>query len=256
MYRSLYSVLKPLVDSGSTGVLEILHYSNDRGMIYIASGAIIRIKTSDLKGAEAAETIFSWLSFFDQFKEKKLKNKATPKSIQQTKKIMAYLARNDKKIERIIDKTEGCETVFRPTRDNIDSEKDLTPEEQDLARAIDGVKTVIEILIKSELSELEVLLIISSFANKGIIEMTTPHVPISTVENNRFFTILHEVLSDITGPVAEVLVDEVCNAMGMARKNLCKSDIGPMLNFIRKRLDDDERDAFDARGIVAQAFQE
>ena len=256
MYRSLYSVLKPLVDSSSSGVLEILHYSNDRGMIYLASGAIVRIKTSESQGTEAAETIFSWLSFFDQFKEKRLKKKATPRSIQQTKKIMAYLARNDKKIKRIIDNTDGCEAVFRPTRDDIESDKGFTPEEHDVARAIDGVKTVIEILIKSELSELEVLLIISSFVSKGIIEIATPHAPISNVENNRFFNILHDVLSDITGPVAEVLVDEVCDAMGMARENLCKSDIGPMLDFIRKRLDDDERDAFDVRGIVAQTFQE
>jgi hypothetical protein len=225
-------------------------------MIYFSSGAIVRIRTNEFQGTKAAEKIFSWVSFLAQFKEKKLKITATPKSVQQTEKIMAYLARIDKKVVKILNTVEGCETVFKLTQSGIDHGENFTLEEQSIAFAMDGLKTVIEILVKSEVSELEVLLIISRFVKNGLAEVVKFHEPISSDENSRFFAILIETLSDITGPVAEVLVDEVCDAMGMTREDLCKSDIGPLFNFIRKKLDKDEQDALNAHDIVNQAFQE
>ena len=255
MYRSLHSVLKSVINSKSTGVLTIVHYSNERGMIHFSSGSIVRIRTSEFQGTKAAEKIFSWVSFLAQFKEKRLKVTATSKSVKQTEKIMAYLARMDRKVEKIINTIEGCETVFGLTQSGIDYKKNFTSQEQSIAFAMDGVKTVIEILIKSEVSELELLLIISQFVDKGFIEVVKFHESVSADESNRFFTILIEVLSDITGPVGEILVDEVCDAMGMAREDLCVSDTGPLLNFIREKLDEDEQDALNARDIVEQTFQ-
>ena len=255
MYRSLHSVLKPVINSKSTGVLNIVHYSNERGMIHFSSGSIVRIRTNEFQGTQAAEKIFSWVSFLAQFKEKKLKTTATPKSVQQTEKIMAYLARMDKKVAKIINTIEGCETVFRLSKSGIDYGENFTPEQQSIASAMDGVKTVIEILIKSEVSELELLLNIANFADKGLAEVVKFHESISSDESNRFFTILIDVLSEITGPVGEILVDEVCDAMGMAREDLCVSDTGPLLNFIRERLDADEQEALNARDIVEQTFQ-
>jgi len=256
MYRSLYSVLKSVISSKSTGVLEIVHYSDDRGMIYLSQGAIVRVKTSELSGTKAAEQIFSWLSFFAQFKEKPIKITGTPKSVEQTKKIMLYLANVDKKIRKIINDVEGCEAVIALTQTGRDAKDEFTPEDQGVALALDGVKTIIEILVHSELYELEVLLIISGFVDRKFAEIKSPHASVTSDESNRFFEIVVDMLSDITGPVGEIIVDEVCDAMGMARENLCKSDIGPLLNAARKRLDTDEQDALDVRDIVAQAFPE
>ena len=147
MYRSMHSVLKSVINSQSTGVLNIVHYSNDRGMIYLSSGAIVRIKTNQLQGTQAAERIFSWVSFLAQFKEKKLKITANSKSVEQTKKIMAYLAKLDKRVVKIINTIEGCETVFDLTQSGTDNENTFTSEEQSIASVIDGSKTIIEILI-------------------------------------------------------------------------------------------------------------
>jgi hypothetical protein len=256
MYRSLHSVFKSIISSKSTGVLNITHYSNDRGIIYFSSGAIVRVKTNEFQGTQAAETIFSWISFFTQFTEKKLKITANANSVTQTEKIMAYLARIDKKIKAIIDNVEGCETVLSLTQSANDVKSDFTPEEQSLSFAIDGVKTIIEILVKSELSELAMLTILSGFVDRDIAEVKRLHSPIPIDANENFFSILLDVLSEITGPVAEVLLDEVLDAMGMEREDLSNSDIGPMLDSIQKRLDSDEQEEFNARDIVAQAFPE
>ncbi|MCD4743032.1 MAG: hypothetical protein K8R67_11215 [Desulfobacteraceae bacterium] len=256
MYRSLYSVLKSVIDSKSTGVLNIVHYSNDHGMIYLSSGAIVRIKTNQLQGTQAAERIFSWVSFLAQFKEKKLKVTANSKKVEQTKKIMAYLAKIDKRVVKIINTIEGCETVFDLTQSGTDNENNFTSEEQSIASVMDGSKTIIEILIKAKVPELKVLLILLSFLEKGFAEVVKFHDPTTNDESNRFFAVLIETLSGITGPVAELLVDEVCDAMGITQEDLCKSDIGPLLNFIREKLDKDEQDALNSQEIVDQAFQE
>jgi hypothetical protein len=255
MYRPLHTIIKPLIDSKATGVLNIVHYSNERGRIYFSSGNIVRISIDELKGNEAAEKIFSWVSFFAKFTDKSLKITATPEDIKNTEKIINYLAKLKKIIEKIKINVQGCETVFQLNKAEMNNGKKLNQEEQSIAFAMNGTKTVIEILVKSRLSEFQVLSTISNLAENKIIGAVRSHGYLSGKESKRFFSILMEILSDITGPVASVIVDEVFDSMGITRENLCRSDMGPFLNFIRNKLDPDEQDALNPRDIVFKTFQ-
>ncbi len=255
MYRTLYPLFKPIVSSKATGVMNVIHYSNIPGRIYFSSGAVISVKTNERKGTEAAEEIFSWISFFAQFKEKKLKMAATSKHVELTKKVMAHLARIEGQILQIKKNIKGCEAVFGFNHSMFNGGDGYTQEEKDIVSHIDGIKSVLEIWINSALSELDVLLIISHFVDRGLAYLLRAHEPLSVDEKRRFFKILTETLSEITGPVAEIIVDEVCAAMGKAREDFCKSDLGPLFNYICTGLEKEEQEALNAKSIIEQAFQ-
>ncbi len=256
MYRSLYSVIKPIINSKTSGTLDIVHYSNNPGRIYISSGAIVAIKTNEFQGTQAAREIFSWVSFLAQFKNKKLNiPPGTPNSARQTKKIMTHLSRINKKVVNIKKYISGCETVLRFDKAAMGETKYFTEDDLRVATAMDGSKTVLEILIDSELTELEMLMIISRFVEMDFTKVVKPHKLISIEKSDHFFKILSKTLSGITGPIAKVMVDEAYNVMGLTKNNLCRSDLGPLLNFIRKNLNKKEQKALNIQDIVNQAFQ-
>lgn len=243
MYRSLYSVLDQLISAKSTGVLNIVHYSTRGGMIYFSSGTVVHVTTDSSQGIPAANKIFSWATFLAQFKKKPVSFIVTPKDINQTKKIMAHLGKIDKKIEKIRETIVGNEAILHFDQPAINDEKPLPTNDLSIASAMDGSKTIEQIFTGSKFSELQILIAISRFVDNGFAKVIRPHEPIPTVENDRRFAKLIEILSGIIGPVASVLVNEACDAMDMEQNSFCESDFKPLLLFIMEKLGEDEQHA-------------
>lgn len=243
MYRSLYSVLDQLISAKSSGVLNIIRHSTSGAKISFSSGIIVQIVTDNLQGIPAANKIFSWLTYIAQFKEKQAIFPANSKSVTQTKKIMAHLAKIDGKIEKIRKTIVGNEAVLQLDQSAIESEKSFSTKELSFSSAMDGSKTVKKILNYSKFSELQTLIIMSRFVDNGFAKVVRPHEPLPASENDRRFAQLIEILSEIIGPVAGVLVDEACYAMGMVQDHFCESDFKLLLFFIMDQLEEDEQHA-------------
>ncbi len=246
MYRSLLPVLNHHIKAGSSGILSIVHYSSDQGKIFLNSGKIVRLTTADLQGVEAARKIFSWLSYLVRFESSAVNISITPQASKHTEKIINHLAKVDAIIHKIRKNIVGCETVLLFDRSAIEGVASFTPEELQISLAINGSQTIEQVLIGSDLPELRVLMILSRFVEKGLAKIVSAHEPIPADEINRRITALTDVLLDITGPVAEILVDDVCGAMGIPRDHFCESDYRQLLSFIKDRLDEDERHPLDA----------
>ena len=61
-YNSLFAIISPLVLSGKTGVLKVIHEYGQSAHIHLVKGRIEEIEIGRLSGPEAAKTLVKWIS--------------------------------------------------------------------------------------------------------------------------------------------------------------------------------------------------
>ncbi len=240
MYRSLYSALDKIIRSKSTGILNILHYSTSSGAIYFSRGVMVRIVTGDLEDIQAANKIFSWVSYLIKFEEQKVDIKANPKNAAQTEKVMAHLGKINKVVDRITKNLGGNEAIVEFHKLAANSDASFSDNDLKVSAVMDKPKRIRRILLNSKLSELTTLMVISRFLDNGFARLKRPHAPLPLSKIKHCFGKLTDILSEVMGPVAEVFVDEACLGMNLERNEFCESDFRLLLYSIMEKLDEDE----------------
>jgi hypothetical protein len=96
-----------------------------------------------------------------------------------------------------------------------------------------------------EMSELNVLLAISKFIKHGLARQIHPHQPMPAQERSDLLDQLQNTLSEITGPVASVIINDAFQAIGAQPEELARCDIQHLFTLVSLHLEEDEREAFD-----------
>ena len=243
MYRSLYKIIKQRVEQKSTGVLRLFHASGQNGEIEFSNGTVIGLVTGGLSGTEAANIVFRWINIATMFNEgESIKN--TAKKRLNTQSILDQLKKVDAWINVIKDRIDGCDAVFQFTGQSIDGEHQFSPKALNVSFLLDGQKSVRDVQQKSDLSELDVLLTICRLIKTGLVKQVHSHQPMTDEKRNLFIGELNDILSDITGPVASVIINDAFEAIGAPPEDLAECDLPHLYSVVKFHLEEDERAEF------------
>lgn len=243
MYRSLYQILKPKVEAKESGVIKLLHASGQTGAILLEKGLLAGIVQEDNAGIEAANIIFRWVNVAVMFMQGESMELPQQKRLN-TSTALDQLKKIDARVTVFKELIGGCDAVFKFIGQQIAGAQQFSPTELNLSFLLDGTRPIKEVLQKSELSELDLLLTVCKLLKTGLLKQIHPHQPMTEDKRSDFLDQLQNTLSDITGPVASVIVNDAFEAIGVLPEELAECDISYLFSVVSFHLEDDEKEAF------------
>jgi len=243
MYRSLYHIIQPKVEAKMSGVIKLLHASEQSGAIELEKGVLTAFVQGKHTGVDAAKIMFRWVNMAvmftqDESLELPIQNRLN------TKATLDQLRKIDARVTMFKELIGGCDAVFRFTGQQIDGEQQFTSKELSVSFILDGKASIKEAQQKSDMSELDLLVTICRLIKTGLVKEVRPHQPMAAEKRLGFLEGLENVLSDITGPVASVLINDAFQAIGAPPDKLAECDIPHLYSVIAFHLEDDEKEAF------------
>lgn len=243
MYRSLYQILKSKVGARTSGVLRLLHADGKQGAVELNQGMISGVVQDELQGVEAAKRIVRWVNVAVTFREGETLD--PPQGLRlNAEAALDQLKKVDARIPQFKEQIGGCDAVFQFIGQQIAGTHQFSPQELNLSFLLDGNAPIKEVQQKTDLSELDVLLTMCKFIKHQLVRIVRPHQPMDAARRTAFLEQLENTLSDITGPVASVLIHDAFEAIGAPAEELAECDVTHLYAVIISHLEDDEKEAF------------
>jgi len=240
LYRSLYKILNPLVKMQSKGILKIQHEYGSDAEIFLSDGLIQSVKVGERNGKDAINALIGWVSISDEFTDDETIGPGHGSGID-TDELLTMLAKVDKRVGMIKKLVPGNDAVFRVTPNEMIGEMNFSPQKLKVIIAISGKRTVKEIVLKSGLSELLVLSIIGELCQQGLALMVSAQKPMEDKERVYFLNSLNEVLVELVGPAADVIIDDAFESIESDSKLLSRNQIAELIDAISYHLNSDEQ---------------
>lgn len=245
MYNDLLSILKPLVYEGKSGILQITYAYDDQAHFYLKEGIIEQVTTSKFEGEKALRQVSGWVSFQSSFLEDE-QGDYTPTTEIGTAAILSFLEKSSKTIAVIQKKIPNNDVVLQINSDKLNSVDTLTTENLKIAVLFDGTRSIEQTLKISGKSELALLAHTCRLIMTGVAQVQEVRKELMTEEEHILFMhSLEEMLTQLIGLAAPILMDDAFAAIGCQPESLGKEDIPSLLEEIRKSLDDNEREELD-----------
>ncbi len=242
MYQPLFSVLKPLVFNGKSGVLHIDYRYDDQARLYLKEGLVEQVETGRLKGQKAAHACMRWVSIRIDFRESG-EGGYTPDPAIDTNAILSYLEKAAKNIEVINKYIPDADAVFRVDSERLHRARKLNAEDFKIALLLDGKRSLAEVLTISGKSELAVLTHACKLILAGVARPAPARESMPEKERNDFLQALEEKLTELVGPAGSLLVEDAFKAMGIAPESLAREEIPQLLQEVGTLLDAAEKEA-------------
>lgn len=249
MYRSLYQIIQPRVDARESGILKLLHASRQDGAVQLDKGSIVGLVQGAATGVEAAKIMVRWVNVAAMFIPGETMTLPLQKQLN-TATILSQLKKIDPRIDLFKEMIGGCDAVFQFTGQQIAGTQQFTPQELNLSFLLDGRMALKEVQAKSDMAELDLLLTLCKLIKTGLVKVVRPHQPMAVEKRTALLEQIENELSEITGPVASVIIADAFKAIGAPPEALAECDIAHLFSVITIHLEDDEREAF-ARWVEA-----
>jgi hypothetical protein len=240
MYRSLYQILNPKVESKASGLLRVLHISGQSAAIQLDQGVLVSLIQGKKVGLEAANTIFRWINVAVLFEPGETGQMPAQKRLN-TAAVLNELKKVDARIAMFKELIGGCNAIFQFAGQQIDGAQQFTPQDLTVSFLLNGKATIKEVQCRSQLNELDLLVIVCKLIKAGLVRQIAAHQPMASKGRKAFLEELHNTLADITGPVASVLIADAFDAIGAPAETLAECDIPHLFALIALHLEDDEK---------------
>lgn len=207
MSQSLYSVLKPLVFEGESGVLHVKHRYSGQGIIEIREGLITDVKTDKHEGRNAVLSLNCWVSIDCAFRQGKNNPDATPSGVD-TSEVLKFLEKIDGITKRINKVIPDHSLVFSVNPAKLKDNPKLNSKDLKYASNIDGKKSIDALIRESSEREIDVLGAICKLITLGVAGTVTKKremkPPVKTVQPKKKEETVKEAVQ-----VAEIEIEEV-----------------------------------------------
>lgn len=243
MYRSLYQILKPRIEAKESGVVKLLHASRQDGAVQLDKGAIVGLVQGDATGVDAARIMFRWVNVAAMF----IQGETMSMPLQQrlnTSAILDQLKKIDPSIPVFKKVIGGCDAVFQFTGQQIAGTQQFSQQELNLSFLLDGKLALKEVQGKSDMSELDLLVTLCKLIKTGLVKVVRPHQSMDEQKRSELLDQIEDELSEITGPVASIIINDAFKAIGAPAEELAECDIPHLFSVISFHLEEDEREAF------------
>jgi hypothetical protein len=109
---------------------------------------------------------------------------------------------------------------------------------------LDGRTALKDVEYRSNMDELDLLVTVCRLIGTGLVKQIQPHRCMSEDTCALLIERLNSGLSDIVGPVAEVIIKKALDAATATNHNLAACDIPLLFSVIQFYLEDDENEMF------------
>ena len=239
MYKSIFSDLQPLVFGGESGVLDIRRQAGSHARIYLREGMIEGVTSGVLKGTKAAKTCAGWVNITSTFQEGAKPAPGGSGGVD-TNTFLEILEKVDKRLSQVLEVVSSSDAIFRVDPDKLSSQGNYSAQDMKIALLLNGKRSVGEIIEKAGAAEIAVLISIYKLVRNGAASMVTDQKPMDPEKSEAFLSSLTEKLSDLVGPVADMLVDEALDDIGCGRETLSENQVPKVIDLICTHMDDKE----------------
>ncbi len=243
MYSSLYTRLKSLVEDKATGVMLVNYKYGGQGKLYLENGEFVGCEVGNTRGVDAAKKLSRWLSFNSRFIEDMLVQRSNQAGFS-TQDFLGHLGKVKNWVEKVQKVVPQNSARFKMHVNGSKNSVKLKPAQLKVALALDGNKTITQLVSELKISEFDVLNTIFHLSELGIAEMIGAHRPMENAQREAFLASLKEILSDIIGPAAEVIIDDAFETINSEEKYLARREIPDLIRAIAMHLDPDEKTVF------------
>jgi len=237
----LLDVLRFLHSSSRTGLLELTHEDGRYAEIYLMSGQIAHALFEEYLGEEAVYALFSWVEGTFRFLANEVTDEQT--AMLTTEEILSEsvtIAADWESVRRVIPSRNSMfKLSARPNR-----EFSLRSEDWAVLREIDGEKTVTEVAVATQLSELDTSQIIVRLFDLRLVEAAGEALPQEAVAEVVDEGILNQVEKELTvaiGPMAPIVMDDCAEMLGHKRHELPRDVVPALLERLAEEIPDSDR---------------
>jgi hypothetical protein len=242
MYQSLYDILAPLIRSKANGRLTIYHGIDEKAELVFQQGKILKIQTDGRTGVEAAKIMVKWVSLAYQFVPQEVMLEGNGDRMESVP-WLKFFQQLEAPLAKFRNLLGGNSAVIQFVAAG-DGELTFSAPELKISFALDGEKTVQDIVLTTDQSEFDTLATICRFMQKGWAQPVRPHAPLSSEGKQSLFRFLITVLDGICGPGAEVRIADALEAMHFAPEQFSQCDILLLLRLIAVNLSSEEQERF------------
>ncbi len=240
MYKSLFAVLKPIVAYKSTGRLDIVYDRPPNGRIFLSKGSVTGISLGDVEGIDALKIMSKTLTFASFMTEEPLPNPTETKAYN-TLNILKQLSKIEKFIPVILNNLGGNDTILSFDRRAIGKEVQFSPIELEISFALNGTNNIKQVMDRVDALELDILNTLMRFLKNKAASKVLSHSPMNEERRNRFIKPLEEILAEVTGPVAPVIITQSLEAIEGDKVALAFSDLPLLYATVGYHLEEDEK---------------
>lgn len=260
MSQSLYSILKPLVFEGESGVLLVKHRYGGEGTIELREGLIADVQTGDKSGRDAIMTLNCWVSIGCEFKAGAANQGAVTSGVD-TSEVLKFLEKVESITQKINKFIPDHQIVFSVSAAKLKNNSKLTGKDLKHAQRVDGVKSVEMLIRESPEREIDVLARICRLVSLGIatiVENVAEPKEVETIADAdvepskegvtalaadkrlSFLAGLEKKLGNHFGPAAGIFIGELLTDMGFQAKTLTEDQAYDLIDKLGEHMDDGE----------------
>ena len=251
MYRSLYSILHPLVAEKQSGYLALTHENGKTAIFVLQEGTILDVRTASLRGAKACKELAMWVYFKYEFSAEDTASQ-TPFIDTDSNSYLSLLAKVDDRYNKIINVVSFNDYLFKFYASNVDGNMDFEQKELKVALALDGKTTLKQVIKKSAIPDLLGLNCIYKMIRLGIVHKATQVTADDVLDQKKaegLTAVMIETLAEYVGPAAGLIFDEVFGNLESTPEMILKSELPQLVSAISKNLEEEDSLLFKKRTL-------
>ena len=183
MYQSLYDIFAPLIQTQANGLLTIYHGLDDKAEFVFQQGKIRKMQVDGRTGVEAANNMVKWVSLAYQFSPHPATMEDSGDEIDAVP-LLKFFQQLEIPLAKFRSLLGGNSAVIQFVATDV-GEMTFSPSELKLSFALDGKKSVQDIIQTADQSEFDVLATICRFMQKEWAQLIRAHAPCRPTISNR-----------------------------------------------------------------------
>lgn len=235
----LLDILKVLNSGSRTGRLDLKNRISN-GEIYLRDGKLIHAVTDAHMGEGAVYTLMGWLQGDFNF----VPDVDAPEEsvAQETAKLLEEGAKQAQEWEKIKKVIPSTDVVFKLSSSGAAGAVSLQPEDWQVLAQVTGSKTVAEIAEELGWDEFKVAKALHGLAKEALLEVgEKPKAPPKATINGVFFGKLNGEFTEVMGPLATTIIDEVVAALGETRESFPRDKVAELVERVSSQLSNKEK---------------
>lgn len=276
MSQTLYSILKPLVFAGESGVLHVKHLYGGQGAIALREGLITGVRTDKYRGRNAVLTLNCWVSVDCVFRRGENDQAAGSSSGIDTSEVLKALEKIDGIAQKINKLIPNHQMIFCVSSSQLKDNARLSGKDLKYALSIDGKKSVAALIKESSAREIDVLAAICRLVSMGVarrvqskakavvkkVQKAAPEIkkvkkaapdiknnvrpvaeegtPLAAAKRLNFLAGLEKKLGGHFGPAAGIFIGELMSDLGFQAKTLTEEQAFDIVDQLGEHLEEGE----------------
>ena len=237
---SLSDILTMLSAGGQSGRLELADGS-ERGDIYLRGGVIVHALSSAHVGEAALIDLLRWSTGAFRFQPHVLTTDVTiDKPLE---RLLSEGVRHAMERDAVLRVVPSADAILHLSTDVPTGPITLQPHEWQIISQVDGRTTIAELAANMRCEDFALMEALVPMVSGGMLklELAARVAPVRAMASPAFFASLTGAVAAAMGPLAEIVIDDCIDAMGLSRESMPREMASALVERISAEIRDIEK---------------